>query len=267
MTLTLDDTTAIYLVLIALGIAILIVIVDAVIMQRKLPQFSLMDFMGKAQWDFTKSWASTITLIGALLATVLGTKGSTLSSTSGTPITGSSPLSLYAALSLFFGILVVVAPLVYSATGKERTVDTPTHQQSLQYQGRVLSFLVTCTLTLWAVFGQLGTIIPLLHALTVAPDKSTSTSSTSFFVSPTIFMLQICVFGAIILVALYALTSIYWTVKEQVSPPAKEARKQEVHLAQVKYLQGLDEAERKSLLANPKTQKQLEPEQPTWSLL
>ena len=207
--------------------------------------------MGKAQWDFSKSWASTITAVGALLATVLSTKGiGTL-------------LSLYAALSIFFGILVAVAPLVYSATGQERPIDTPTGQQSLQYKGRVLAFLVTCMLTLWAVFDELETIIPLLKDLTTAPPAGQQPQS--FFSSSIILMLQIFVIGAMILVAVYALTSIYWTVKEQVSQTAKKNRQEALYVARVKYRQELSEATRVAI--SERAQNELEPEQPSWSLL
>jgi len=64
--------------------------------------------VGPVNFDFSKSFASTITALGALLATVLASKGVVVISH---PHLDSVS---YAALSLFFGLLVVIA---HSRTG------------------------------------------------------------------------------------------------------------------------------------------------------
>src|ERR1700736_1877403 len=63
--------------------------------------------MGKPQWDFSKSWASSLTAVGALLGTILAAAGGGLTSN-----------KTNAGLNVFFGVLVLIAPLVYSATAR-----------------------------------------------------------------------------------------------------------------------------------------------------
>ena len=107
-----------------------------------------------AKWSFTQSWASNITALGAILGTVLAASGwvsQTLSEFSTTQFAG---------LSLFFGALVLLAPLAYSAMRREVDAeDAPgTDFQYGSYGGLLLAAL----LTTWAVLGQLSTLAILL---------------------------------------------------------------------------------------------------------
>src|SRR5690349_613703 len=60
--------------------------------------------LGDAKWDFTSSWASTMTAVGAVL-------GLTLSA--GSILGGGAAKSEFGGLNLLFGFLVVLAPLFY----------------------------------------------------------------------------------------------------------------------------------------------------------
>ncbi len=97
--------------------------------------------MGTATWDFSKSWASTLTVVGALL-------GTALSAGLGT--------DQYSLLNLLFLLPTFLAPLVYYTIGKqqrdsqqaEKQRDTQVTTQPLpsyHYRGRVLGFLIACS--------------------------------------------------------------------------------------------------------------------------
>ena len=107
--------------------------------------------MGPANFDFTKSFASTITTVGAVLTTLLAAKNL---------ITSPKPhldQATYAALSLFFGILVVLAPFTYRALSAAKPVTT-NQGSDTQYQGYAGGFLLATWLTVWAVLGQVTVI-------------------------------------------------------------------------------------------------------------
>jgi uncharacterized membrane protein YecN with MAPEG domain len=103
---------------------------------------------GPANWDYSQSWASTLTVVGALLGTVLSA--------------GVLPDELdlftkagYAGLNIFFGMLVLFAPLVYAAFQKRLL---PDKDGVPQYEGTVRAFAVASVATLWGVFGELVTV-------------------------------------------------------------------------------------------------------------
>jgi hypothetical protein len=103
------------------------------------------------QWDFSTSWASNLTVLGAILGTVLSANilpaGTVVISPEG-----------YTALSLLFGILVVVAPFLYTALRKgEPSSEGPV------FTGRNWAFLVASGVTIWAVNGEIGTVGLILY--------------------------------------------------------------------------------------------------------
>src|ERR671930_2559715 len=70
--------------------------------------------LGPPNWDLSKSWGSNITVFGALLGTLL---------TSGAlPEQPSIPKPTYAGLNVLFGVLVLVAPFIYTATQSPKDV-------------------------------------------------------------------------------------------------------------------------------------------------
>lgn len=128
------------LVLSSLVLAALVVVAARAISR---PRGTTIDF---PQWEFSKSWASNLTVVGAVLGTVLSAKVLPKRTVVVTP-------DGYTALSLLFGILVVIAPFLYTAFRKGKR--TPTGPE---YEGRNGVFLVASAVTIWAVCGEIGTI-------------------------------------------------------------------------------------------------------------
>jgi hypothetical protein len=116
-------------------------------------------FRGRApgpKWDFDTSWATTLTTVGALLATVL------------TAITyPDAPHHIdkdtVVALSALFGAMVVVAPFLFQAW---RHKDAPVAGPGSTLWGSNRILLLCCGLTFAAVLGQLATGALLCQELT-----------------------------------------------------------------------------------------------------
>jgi hypothetical protein len=118
--------------------------------------------VGPPNWDFTKSWATNITIIGAVFGAFFSTK------IVAAPRYVSDPG--YPMLSVLFAVLVAVAPLVFRAISKEKAVLTSAGTWDIQYQGNTAGFLLAMLLTLWAAFGQL-TALGFLAAEVLAMRK------------------------------------------------------------------------------------------------
>jgi len=115
-------------------------------------EIGLPDRLGPTNWDFSGSFASNLTVLAAILGTILAA--------SVLPNTSSAPSGTYAGLNLMFGVLVILGPFVYTATQKAETIH-PTQDPAAtapQYQGYVYGFFLGTVLTLWAVLGELATI-------------------------------------------------------------------------------------------------------------
>jgi hypothetical protein len=155
--------------------------------------------MGSVNWDPGKSWASSFTVIGALLGTILATKGVMPDKLIYLALAG------YAGLQLFFGILVVVAPFLYLATSSPVEITNPQAGNQPQLQGYVWSFAVTSGLTLWAVLGELATIGLLLAEI----DHVGS-------IPAGLFGLFIAVLSvSAVLVLIYVARSLIWIIEDQ----------------------------------------------------
>jgi len=113
--------------------------------------------LGSPAWDFTKSWTSTTTLVGAIISTAL-----TLSALPELPKYASK--SGYSALALLISLVVIIAPFVFTAvrTG-EIQEDGKTY--SVVYQGCLWAFLPSCAITLFAGLAQLVVLYFLLSEI------------------------------------------------------------------------------------------------------
>jgi hypothetical protein len=118
------------------------------VLGRVLTLSDIKSTFGPANWSYSESWATSLTVVGALLGTILGA--------------GVLPDELdlfskagYSAFNVLFGMLVLVAPLVYVA-GQNRIKDAAGKTQ--RYQGTTLSFAIASVVTLWGVFGELATV-------------------------------------------------------------------------------------------------------------
>jgi hypothetical protein len=100
----------------------------------------MLPFLTETEWTFSGSWATNITLVGALLGTVLASVE--LESTV------YLEKNAYLGFNLLFGAITVVAPLLYIvfSTGS-------------QPRDNVRSFLAAGALTLGAVIGQVATLV------------------------------------------------------------------------------------------------------------
>jgi hypothetical protein len=141
----------------------------------------LCDRMGPEVWDPKKSWASTVTAIGALLATVLSArpelkfKPEIVAAIKHTAKDNDEFASMIAGIrteflgmSIFFGALILVAPLIYNATRTKKKVDDnegEPGEKKDQYQGYVWSFMLSSLITLWGAVGQLMALFLLFGKL------------------------------------------------------------------------------------------------------
>lgn len=156
-----------------------------------LPADTLNERIGNPQWNFSTSWATTLTTVGALLGTVIATPSL-------------SGIQMQSGLSLFFGMVVLIAPLMYTASTKRFPPDPNAKDGAYQYEGTIRMLLLTCLLTVWGVSGELVTVATTFYLL-----------MQESFVS----LLALIIFGLFLLVALvyafrYAYRSIPWTIQD-----------------------------------------------------
>lgn len=103
-------------------------------------------------WTFSGSWASSITALGAILGTVLAATGFL------TDVVPGLSIGMFAAISLLFGFLVLLGPVVYMAF-HDRDGE-PTY----------IGLLLAAGLTVWAAIGELITSAQLVARAGLAPD-------------------------------------------------------------------------------------------------
>ena len=113
----------------SLVLALIPVIIVALLNRKRLGRK-----LAEVGWSFTDSWASTITEIGALLGVLVAAE---LIPEDATPFSSGA----LAGLSLLFGSLAVISPLVFSAISAEGEDDPD--EPGPRYQGFVVVFLVS----------------------------------------------------------------------------------------------------------------------------
>jgi len=118
---------------------------------------SLTDRVGPASWDFSRSWGSNLTVIGALLGTII--------SAGVLPRDSSVSKETFAALNLLFAALIVLGPFIYNATRTRVDARRSAVIAEPQFQGFVWSFLVATAITLWAVLGEIATTFAIFSEL------------------------------------------------------------------------------------------------------
>ncbi len=137
---------------VALGLALLSVLAGLLLVKGVRARAP----MGIASWDFKTSWATNLTLVGALLTGFL-----TFAYLPEQQTALLTKPQLHA-LNLIVTTLVAAAPLLYNLV---RTTDSSEAATPPVPQGAVWSFALACVLTLWGVIGQLGLLLVILAEL------------------------------------------------------------------------------------------------------
>jgi hypothetical protein len=106
----------------------------------------LTELLGSFTFDASKSWATNVAGIGAILGVVLG-KMSILPAAVPVPLSNNA----FIGLSVLYGLLLLGAPFVFAAF--KRAVTSAPGKRT--YYGYVWGFFLTAGLTLWALTGQL----------------------------------------------------------------------------------------------------------------
>ena len=109
---------------------------------------------GTAELDFTKSFASTITGVGALLGTIIAATEVLPEETVELSKAGFIGLNLTFAIAVAIAAAISTSVLHAKATKAEKATDPPVWKT----EGYVFPYLIAAFITLWAVFGELGTI-------------------------------------------------------------------------------------------------------------
>jgi hypothetical protein len=111
--------------------------------------------MGPSQWSFSSSTATNLTVFGSLLGTALA-----CSALPDYPhfITKQG----YVVLSLLFATLAALSPILYNFLCRP-TKPNPQSPQLLDFEGTVFLFLLSDSITIWAVLGQMACLCLLLY--------------------------------------------------------------------------------------------------------
>ena len=151
--------------------------------------------LGSVKWDFSGSWATNLTTVGAILGTV--TAAGVLPAEG--QLFGAEDM---AGLSVFFGVLAVLSGLVYTVASRMVVADGEPARQ-----GYVRPFLVAAGITVAAVVGELTTLAVLL--VDAAMQGSAVTIAVALLV-----LLAVAAF----LVLRHAWVTIGWTLTNLVKP-------------------------------------------------
>lgn len=158
--------------------------------------------VGSSTYKFKDSWATTFTGVGAILGIAISKNSALIPDTSE---------NLYLALNLFFGILILFAPLFFKSLSKSGSkFDAAKAETSVFYYGYVWAFLFAVGITLWAVLSELLAMLSLLTLLTL--------ESVSFLS----WLISIFIVISIVIMLRHALVSIPVTLSYQSSkkPPS-----------------------------------------------
>jgi hypothetical protein len=168
----------------------------------------LNESMGLPTWDFSRSWASNISVVGGLV---------TFSTISFLPTTVETKIltrSAYAVLLFAFPLLAALAPLIYNFSRRvQKDTATP---PAVVAQGKTYMFIVASVFTLWAAVGQLAIQTSLIEEI-----RRLGYLPSSFAM---LIELLFCVIGLGVLQ--YGGRTVIETVRTQISSaktPAKSA--------------------------------------------
>lgn len=117
----------------------------------KLP---LAEKMGQPNWDYSRSWASNITAMGAILALFLAVIASA--------VQPEIPYKVaFGMLNAIYLAMVAIAPTVYNLFSSTEKI--PGQEMLPMSMGTVMSYLISSAITMWGVFGQIFTLLDLIR--------------------------------------------------------------------------------------------------------
>lgn len=125
----------------------------------KAAKIRLRSQLGQIGWDFTQNFATSAGVIGSVLTLIL--------TTGALPApTHILPNGTYAGLAVFFGTLVVIAPVLYNGTATRVNVAIANERDTAcEYRGRVWGFLLAALATEWGLLGSISTVFLILLEL------------------------------------------------------------------------------------------------------
>jgi hypothetical protein len=156
------------------------------------------EVISPANFSYSSGFASTLTVIGALLGTIIAA-GILPSDTS--HLAGSA----YKALNIIFGALIASAVLIVSAFQKQTTGK----DGSPELRAYVWAFMLACVVTGWAAFGELVTLWFLIWDV----------NGTSGLTHAGVLVLDILIVGSAMAMAVY----VFRRIGQVASKPAAQA--------------------------------------------
>jgi hypothetical protein len=137
----------------------------------KQAEIGLRSQLGQIGWDFTQNFATSTGVIGSVLTLILASGA--LPSRTPTHIL---PAGTYAGLAVFFGTLVIIAPILYNGTVTRVNVAAANERDTgCEYRGRVWGFLLAALATEWGLLGSISTVFVTLLELYDAGSLSAVT--------------------------------------------------------------------------------------------
>ena len=151
---------------------------------------------GTAELDFSKSFASTLTAVGALLGTIIA---------AGVLPEETVKLSRggFVGLNLTFGVAIVIAAAVASSFMSSEAMKNKDGKSEWKVEGYAWTFMLSALITLWAVFGELFAIWLLIGEL----------GSGEGFTSLGVTMLRVLLIGGALALLPYTVTKVKVAVR------------------------------------------------------
>jgi hypothetical protein len=191
--LVVKDANKVVLISVLAALLVVVISVGSVWREKNLSLEKLLAPMTDVKWDFSKSWASNVTVFGAVLASVFSASKIVFVSPSD-PTKTVSPIHLslgeYQSLTIFFALLVVAAPFLYNGIRRPKKGGS-----EVQYRGFVVFFLIASALTLWAVLGQIWILYLLADEMDITTDSLSPLTSGFFQLGALILAVVALIYG------------------------------------------------------------------------
>jgi hypothetical protein len=173
--------------------------------------------IASADLNFSSGFASTLTIVGALLGTIIA--AGVLP-----PETTHLADDAYKALNIIFLVLIASAVVIFSAFQKQ-TTDKDGNPELRAYVG---AFMLACAVTAWAAFGELVTLWFLIWDI----------NGTSGLTDAGVLVLDIMIVSAGIAMVIYVLRRIKQVATEPTVEPATTVSGP-LHITTIRNLDGM----------------------------